>query len=113
MNRDLRDLLVMSIDPAGCEDVDDALSVRQLEGGLLELGVHIADVTHFVPPGSLTDQEARRRATTVLACSTQLLYSTCRSILPTAATTCCPLSCPLRNPTETSSSLHSYFCNHY
>ena len=63
--RDLRDTLVMSIDPIGCEDVDDALSVRKLENGNLEVGVHIADVTHFVPVNSLTDQEARKRATTV------------------------------------------------
>lgn len=61
--RDLRDThLVFSIDPRGCEDVDDTLSVRSLPGGkLLELGVHIADVTHFVPEGSLTDLEARSR----------------------------------------------------
>ncbi|KAK5915867.1 hypothetical protein CesoFtcFv8_001419 [Champsocephalus esox] len=64
--RDLREShLVFSIDPKGCEDVDDTLSVRSLAGGkLLELGVHIADVTHFVPEGSLTDLEARSRATT-------------------------------------------------
>ncbi|XP_030017534.1 DIS3-like exonuclease 1 isoform X2 [Sphaeramia orbicularis] len=64
--RDLRGThLVFSIDPRGCEDVDDTLSVRTLDGGkLLELGVHIADVTHFVPEGSLTDLEARSRATT-------------------------------------------------
>ncbi|XP_044058525.1 DIS3-like exonuclease 1 [Siniperca chuatsi] len=64
--RDLREThLVFSIDPRGCEDVDDTLSVRRLAGGkLLELGVHIADVTHFVSEGSLTDLEARTRATT-------------------------------------------------
>ncbi|XP_015252192.1 PREDICTED: DIS3-like exonuclease 1 [Cyprinodon variegatus] len=63
--RDLRDThLVFSIDPRGCEDVDDAMSVRSLGDGLLELGVHIADVTHFVREGSLTDLEARSRATT-------------------------------------------------
>lgn len=61
--RDLRDgRLVFSIDPRGCEDVDDALSVHSLDGGrLLELGVHIADVSHFVTEGSLTDLEARSR----------------------------------------------------
>ncbi|XP_028297903.1 DIS3-like exonuclease 1 [Gouania willdenowi] len=64
--RDLRGThLVFSIDPRGCEDVDDTLSVRRLKGGsLLELGVHIADVSHFVSEGSLTDLEARARATT-------------------------------------------------
>lgn len=62
--RDLRESrLVFSIDPRGCEDVDDALSVRRLDGGAtLELGVHIADVTHFVREGSLTDVEARLRS---------------------------------------------------
>lgn len=60
--RDLRrSHLVFSIDPLGCEDVDDALSLRQVDGGPLELGVHIADVTHFVREGSLTDVEARQR----------------------------------------------------
>lgn len=61
--RDLREShLVFSIDPRGCEDVDDTLSVRSLAGGtLLELGVHIADVTHFVTKGSLTDLEAHTR----------------------------------------------------
>lgn len=61
--RDLRDNhLVFSIDPLGCEDVDDTLSVRSLaDGTLLELGVHIADVSHFVAEGSLTDLEARSR----------------------------------------------------
>lgn len=61
--KDLRDThLVFSIDPLGCEDVDDTLSVRTLPGGKrLELGVHIADVTYFVKQGSLTDLEARSR----------------------------------------------------
>jgi len=64
--RDLREShSVMSVDPPGCEDVDDCLSVRQLPGGNVELGVHIADVTHFVEAGSLTDREAQKRATTV------------------------------------------------
>ncbi|XP_009902181.2 DIS3-like exonuclease 1 [Dryobates pubescens] len=62
---DLRDThLIFSIDPKGCEDVDDALSVRALPNGNLELGVHIADVTHFVAANSYTDVEARARATT-------------------------------------------------
>ena len=63
--RDLRDILVMSIDPKGCTDVDDTLSVTQLRNGNIELGVHIADVTHFLDGAALADQEARRRATTV------------------------------------------------
>ncbi|XP_069126738.1 DIS3-like exonuclease 1 [Argopecten irradians] len=64
--RDLRNShLVFSIDPKGCEDVDDTLSVRTLDNGNTELGVHIADVTHFVKPGTLTDQEGKSRSTTV------------------------------------------------
>lgn len=64
--RDLRSShLIFSIDPKGCEDVDDTLSVRELANGNLELGVHIADVTHFVKPDSLTDMEAKSRSTTV------------------------------------------------
>ena len=63
--RDLRDVLIMSIDPQGCTDVDDTLSVNVLRNGNVELGVHIADVTHFLDGATLTDQEARRRATTV------------------------------------------------
>lgn len=60
--RDLRQTnLVFTIDPRGCEDVDDALSVRTLSSGNLELGVHIADVTHFVKPKSCLDNEARAR----------------------------------------------------
>ncbi|XP_029430598.1 DIS3-like exonuclease 1 isoform X2 [Rhinatrema bivittatum] len=62
---DLREThLVFSIDPKGCEDVDDSLSVRTLASGNLELGVHIADVTHFVAANSYSDIEARARATT-------------------------------------------------
>ncbi|XP_036161379.1 DIS3-like exonuclease 1 isoform X4 [Myotis myotis] len=63
--RDLRKThLVFSIDPKGCEDVDDTLSVKTLNNGNLELGVHIADVTHFVAPNSYVDIEAKTRATT-------------------------------------------------
>ena len=61
--RDLRDLRVMSIDPPGCKDIDDALHVRMLPNGHLEVGVHIADVTHFVPPNSALDLEAADRGT--------------------------------------------------
>nr|XP_054756295.1 DIS3-like exonuclease 1 [Lytechinus pictus] len=64
--RDLRHShLIFSIDPKGCEDVDDTLSVRELSNGNIELGVHIADVSYFVKEGSLTDLEARLRSTTV------------------------------------------------
>ena len=56
---------VCSIDPIGCEDIDDALSVLNLPNGNVQVGVHIANVSYFVPPGSLLDQEAQRRGTSV------------------------------------------------
>ncbi|KAI3428619.1 hypothetical protein D9Q98_007442 [Chlorella vulgaris] len=62
---DLRHLCVCSVDPPGCRDIDDALHVRHLPGGNLELGVHIADVTHFLHPATAMDDEASARATTV------------------------------------------------
>jgi exosome complex exonuclease DIS3/RRP44 len=63
--RDLRDLLVCSIDPPGCVDIDDALHARQLPNGNFEVGVHIADVSHFVKPNNAMDKEAALRGTTV------------------------------------------------
>ncbi|KAI8980354.1 hypothetical protein BDB01DRAFT_797508 [Pilobolus umbonatus] len=63
--RDLRDLTVFSIDPPNCQDIDDALSVKELKNGHVELGVHIADVSYFVKENSMTDLEARSRGTTV------------------------------------------------
>jgi len=63
---DLRHLAVCSVDPPGCKDIDDALHIRQLPGSdNIEVGVHIADVTHFLHPGTAMDEEAARRATTV------------------------------------------------
>ncbi|KAI9683166.1 MAG: exosome catalytic subunit dis3 [Trizodia sp. TS-e1964] len=63
--RDLRELLVCSIDPPGCQDIDDALHARILPNGNFEVGVHIADVSHFVKPRNAMDEEASVRATTV------------------------------------------------
>ncbi|OOQ90975.1 Exosome complex exonuclease dis3 [Penicillium brasilianum] len=63
--RDLRDLLVCSIDPPGCQDIDDALHARLLPNGNFEVGVHIADVSHFVKPNNAMDLEASVRGTTV------------------------------------------------
>lgn len=63
--RDLRDLLVCSIDPVGCQDIDDALHARPLPNGNYEIGVHIADVSHFVKPNNAMDAEASIRGTTV------------------------------------------------
>lgn len=62
---DHRDCLVCSIDPEGCKDIDDALHLRFLPNGNLEVGVHIADVSHFVREGTPLDDEAQRRSTTV------------------------------------------------
>jgi exosome complex exonuclease DIS3/RRP44 len=54
-----------SIDPPGCTDIDDALSLHRLPNGNYELGVHIADVSYFVRSGSVVDLEARSRGTSV------------------------------------------------
>ena len=62
---DFRDVLTFTIDPADAKDFDDAISFRLLENGNYEVGVHIADVTHYVRPGSLVDEEARNRGTSV------------------------------------------------
>ena len=63
--KDFRDVLTFTIDPADAKDFDDALSFRKLENGNYEVGVHIADVTHYVRPGSVVDEEARSRGTSV------------------------------------------------
>lgn len=63
--RDFRDVLTFTIDPADAKDFDDALSFRKLDNGNYEVGVHIADVTHYVTPGSVVDEEARNRGTSV------------------------------------------------
>lgn len=62
---DLRSLAICSVDPPGCTDIDDALHSRILPNGNTEVGVHIADVSHFIRPGSAMDKEAASRATTV------------------------------------------------
>jgi ribonuclease R len=63
--RDFRDVPTFTVDPEDAKDFDDALSFRQLDNGNYEVGVHIADVTHYVKPGSLTEEEAKQRATSV------------------------------------------------
>lgn len=62
---DLRDVAICSVDPPGCTDIDDALHCRQLPNGHFDVGVHIADVSHFIRPGNALDKEAASRATTV------------------------------------------------
>ncbi len=63
--RDFRNVTTFTIDPYDAKDFDDALSVRELENGNYEIGVHIADVSYFVTPGTQIDAEARSRATSV------------------------------------------------
>ncbi|MGD0583740.1 MAG: ribonuclease R [Bacteroidales bacterium] len=63
--RDFRNIPTFTIDPADARDFDDALSLRKLENGNWEAGVHIADVTYYVKPESLLEKEARQRATSV------------------------------------------------
>ena len=63
--RDFRDVTTFTIDPADAKDFDDALSIKKLEDGNWEIGVHIADVTYYVTPGSIVDTEAIQRATSV------------------------------------------------
>ncbi len=65
LRRDCRDILTFTIDPYDAKDFDDALSIRNLDNGNYEIGVHIADVSHFVTPGSALDKEAYSRATSV------------------------------------------------
>lgn len=68
---DLRSICVCSVDPPGCTDIDDALHAKPISGTTLdgykkyEVGVHIADVTHFVRPNTALDKEAALRSTTV------------------------------------------------
>jgi ribonuclease R len=62
---DMRDIVTFTIDPHDAKDFDDALSMRKLPNGNWEVGVHIADVTHYVTPNSIIDEEGYKRATSV------------------------------------------------
>lgn len=62
---DMRNTFTMTIDPADAKDFDDALSIKQLTSTTWEVGVHIADVTHYVKPGDIIDEEAQKRATSI------------------------------------------------
>lgn len=63
--KDFRDILTLTIDPVDAKDFDDAVSFRMLRGGQMEIGIHIADVSHFMQPKSALDTEAAKRATSV------------------------------------------------
>lgn len=74
--RDFRDILTFTIDPEDAKDFDDALSYKALEDGHIEIGVHIADVTHFLKPDTPLDEEAYKRSTSVY------LVDRCLPMLP-------------------------------
>ena len=84
---DFREITTFTIDPKDAKDFDDALSIRLLKPGLWEVGVHIADVTHYVKEGSSIDKEAEKRATSV--------YLVDRTI-PMLPERLCNLLCSLR-----------------
>ena len=63
--KDLRELPTFTIDPLDAKDFDDALSIRKLENGNWDIGIHIADVSHYVEKGSVLDEEAYKRATSI------------------------------------------------
>ena len=84
---DFRDVTTFTIDPKDAKDFDDALSIRPIKPGLWEVGVHIADVTHYVKEGSIIDKEAEKRATSV--------YLVDRTI-PMLPERLCNLLCSLR-----------------
>ncbi len=63
--RDMRSTTTFTIDPFDAKDFDDALSVKKLDNGRYEIGIHIADVSHYLQPGTILDEEAYNRATSV------------------------------------------------
>ena len=78
---DLRHLPILSIDPPGCKDIDDALHCIELDNGNWQVGVHIADVTHYVEAGTAIDLEAADRSTSTYLVNKRL------DMLPSLLTT--------------------------
>jgi DIS3-like exonuclease 2 len=89
--RDYRDRRVFTIDPTSARDLDDALHVASLPDGRVEIGVHIADVSHFLRPGSAVDAEALRRATTVYLVN---------DVIPMLPRPLCEVACSLNENVE-------------
>ena len=99
---DLRHLPIVSIDPPGCKDIDDALHCIRLPNGNLQIGVHIADVTFFVQPDTALDKEAAFRSTSTYLVEKRL------DMLPSYLTT---ELCSLRS--NEGEIHHQYILYHY
>ena len=89
--RDYRKERIFTIDPTTAKDLDDALHIKQLPDGRVEIGVHIADVSHFLSPGTHVDEEAARRTTTV--------YLVDR-VIPMLPRPLCEIACSLNENVE-------------
>ena len=85
--KDLRDETTFTIDPLGSQELDDALHVKKLTDGLVEVGIHVADAAHFIKANSLVDREARKRGTGVY-----LVNRTVNMLPPKLANEVCSLS---------------------
>jgi ribonuclease R len=73
--RDMRDVTTFTIDPFDAKDFDDAISYKELTGNEYEIGIHIADVSHFVTPGSILDKEAEKRRSFCVPCGPNYSYA--------------------------------------
>ena len=89
--RDYRNHRIFTIDPTTAKDLDDALHITKLADGRVEIGVHIADVSHFIQPGSAVDDEALRRATTVYLVN---------NVIPMLPRPLCEIACSLNENVE-------------
>ncbi|KAL7550644.1 hypothetical protein ACHAWF_016364 [Thalassiosira exigua] len=89
--RDYRDRRMFTIDPTTAKDLDDAVHIERLPDGRVEVGVHIADVSHFVRPGSAVDAEALKRATTVYLVN---------DVIPMLPRPLCEVACSLNEDVE-------------